>query len=297
MSVPIETIIFGELIKKDTPQDLENQILAQRGFYWLEKKGLKVLICRHMQEKGFLNGFSTRIGGVSPFPKDSLNLAGFDEDSPENILENRRRFLDALNPEFSIATTWQVHGDNIIVFNSPEKALDSKSKADAIISDLVKTFVGVKTADCVPVLIADPIKRSFAAIHAGWRGTYQKIVSKTVKKMQYEYNSLPENLICALGPAAVSEYEVGSEVIQLFYEKFPEKAESFFRPSQNKDRALLNLHLANVSQLLEANVRIENIFVAPFCTMQRVDLFFSYRVEKRLHGKVGRLLSVIGKLK
>ena len=96
--MPIETIISQESrVKGQEPEDqrpkTEEQILAENGFYWRAKSGVKVLISRDLEEKGFTNGFSTRIGGVSDFPENSLNLAGYDEDSAENIAENRRRFL------------------------------------------------------------------------------------------------------------------------------------------------------------------------------------------------------------
>ncbi|MCS6874815.1 MAG: peptidoglycan editing factor PgeF [Pyrinomonadaceae bacterium] len=294
--MPTETIIFDELIEKNTPPEIEKQILSKRGFYWLEEKGLKILVCRRLQELGFPNGFSTRLGGVSAFPEDALNLAGFDEDSQENILENRRRFLDALSINFTLSTVWQVHSDQIKVINSLEQALNGNSKADAMISNLSEILLAIKTADCVPILLADPKQRTFAAIHAGWRGTLESITSKTIRKMEKIYGSTPRDLICALGPAAVSKYEVSSDVIEKFYEKFSEVAKSFFRPSQKEGHAFLNLHQANVNQLLDSGIMKENIFVAPFCTMQRTDLFFSYRIEKAKYGKVGRLLSVIGKL-
>ena len=87
----------------------EEQILTDAGFYWREKVSVKVLVCKSLEDAGFANGFSTRPGGVSKFPEDSLNLAGFDEDPAENIYENRRRFLAALDSDLKLATAWQVH--------------------------------------------------------------------------------------------------------------------------------------------------------------------------------------------
>lgn len=291
MSMPIETIIFDELITKNTPN--ENEILSKRGFYWLESKELKILVCRKLKELGFINGFSTRLGGVSDFPKDSLNLAGFDEDSEENIMENRRRFLNLLNNNLVLATAWQVHSDKVKIIRSLEEAKDGNSKFDALISDLEGILVGVKTADCVPILIGDPKNRAYGAIHAGWRGTLQEITKKTIQKLIDSYGTKPQDLICAIGPAAVSHYEVGSEVIEAFLNRFPKKSDFFLELSQHGN-ALLNLHKANFQQLIECGVSPENIFITPFCTLERTDLFFSYRIEKKLYGKVGRLLSVIG---
>jgi len=91
----------------------EEQILSENGFYWREKNGVKVLVCRVLEEKGFTNGFSTRLGGVSPMPENDLNLAGFGEDYEKNIYENRRRFLNVSDKDFALTTVWQTHSDKV----------------------------------------------------------------------------------------------------------------------------------------------------------------------------------------
>src|SRR4051812_33931137 len=108
MSMPMEMII-------QEPSTDDDETLADSGFYWRERDGLKMLVCRPLEDAGFANGFSTRLGGVSDFPKDSLNLAGFNEDAADNIHENRRRFLQLFDHEYKLATVWQVHGDTIAV--------------------------------------------------------------------------------------------------------------------------------------------------------------------------------------
>lgn len=279
--MPIESIISDE------------QILADSGFYWRERGGVKVLVCRPLEDAGFANGFSTRLGGVSPFPESDLNLAGFDEDSAENIYENRRRFLGVFGDDYELASAWQVHGDGIKVLNSRDQAADSDEKFDALVSKVPNILVGVKTADCVPVLIGDPKNRAFAAVHAGWRGTSQSIVQKAVGRMADNFGTEPGDLICAVGPAALcGNYEIGKEVIDEFAGSFSDY-EKYLSPTR-EGHALIDLHLANEDQLIASGVRRENIFKAPFCTMERRDLFFSYRVEKALYGKTGRLMSVIG---
>lgn len=273
----------------------EDQILTENGFVWREKSGVKVLVCRPMEEKGFINGFSTRLGGVSDFPKDALNLAGYDEDSAENIAENRRRFLSVFGGDFELASVWQIHSDEVRVVKDLADAADGNYKMDALVSDAERVLLGVKTADCVPVLLGDMKTKAFAAVHAGWRGTVQSIVLKAIQKMRENYGTNPEDLICAIGPAATCKnYEIGQDVIDAFSENFPD-SETLFTPTK-ENHALIDLHKANKQQLLSIGVLPENIYVAPLCTMERTDLFFSYRKEKKLHGKTGRLLSVIGKI-
>lgn len=251
------------------------------------------MVNRILEENGFANGFSTRLGGVSPFPENDLNLGGFNEDSAENIYENRRRFLKVFDGNFKIATVWQVHGDQVKTAQAAEDLKNNDERADALVSDLENVLVGVKTADCVPVLIGDRKTKAFAAVHAGWRGSVQSIALKAIEKMRLAFGTYPPDLICAIGPAAsCKNYEIGREVIDHFQENFP--GEDIFAPTKT-DHALIDLHKANKNQLINAGVAAENIYIAPFCTMERTDLFFSYRVEKKLYGKTGRLLSVIGK--
>lgn len=246
-----------------------------------------------MEDAGFVNGFSTRVGGVSDFPEGSLNLAGFDEDSAENIHENRRRFLNGFEKNYSLASAWQVHGDGVRVVRTDEDIANSDDKYDGLVSNLPKTLLGVKTADCVPVLIGDTKTKAFAAVHAGWRGTVQSIVVRAIETMQKEYGSEPRDMIAAIGPCASgANYEIGQDVMDAFEKAFS-TCGKYFKPTR-EGHALIDLPLANKDQLIACGVPLDNIYTAPFCTIARTDLFFSYRIEKRLHGKTGRLMSVIG---
>ena len=280
--MPVETIIN------------EDETLTESGFYWRERDGVRVLVCKPLEDAGFVNGFSTRLAGVSDFPKNSLNLAGFDEDSAENIYENRRRFLSAFDGEFDLATAWQVHGDGVKVVRTEQDIKNSEERFDALVSNREKTLVGAKTADCLPVLMGDPISGSFAAIHAGWKGTAAAIVVRAVEKMQDEFGAEPKDMIAAIGPCASGDnYEVGEDVIARFRETFP-TPEKYFTATR-PGHALLELNHANTDRLISAGLKSSNIFTSSYCTIDRTDLFFSYRVEKKLYGKTGRLMSVIGR--
>jgi polyphenol oxidase len=296
--MPMETIISQKSEPFASANGLnfaaENQILAENGFYWRESGGVKVLVNRALEEKGFTNGFSTRLGGVSDFPENSLNLAGYDEDSTENITENRRRFLNVFDGDFKIASVWQIHSADVRVIKDLADADDGEYKMDAIVSDVKGVLLGAKTADCVPVLLGDPQTKAFAAIHAGWRGTVNSIVLNAIEKMRENYGTNPQDLIAAIGPAATCQnYEIGQDVIDEFHANFPNSEHLFTSTKEN--HALIDLHTANKEQLLSVGVLSENICVAPLCTMERTDLFFSYRREKKLYGKTGRLMSVIGR--
>lgn len=272
----------------------DEQILTDAGFYWRERGSVKVLVCDALERAGFVNGFSTRVGGVSDFPGNSLNLAGFDEDAVENIEENRRRFLAAIGADFQLATVWQIHSDQIKHVAHDADVPMSEQKFDALVSDLPGILLGVKTADCVPVLIADKGTGAFGAVHAGWRGTAQSIVTKAIDKMRDVFGTQPSDLVCAIGPAAsCSSYEIGQDVIDMFRANFDEGEK--YLSATREGHALIDLLAANRDQLLSKGVPPSAIYSAPFCTMERTDLFFSYRVEKKVFGKTGRLLSVIGR--
>jgi len=274
--------------------------LEHAGFYWREHGSVRTLVCAPLEDAGFANGFSTRGGGVSAMPENSLNLAGFNEDSAENILENRRRFLKLFPGQWALAGCWQVHGFDIrVVKNKIEAkpAEDSRGDTvycDAIVSNARGVLAGVKTADCVPILIGDPQTGAFAAVHAGWRGTVAEVATKALSRMTSEYHTQPSDVVIAIGPAAGGCcYEVGSEVIDAFGARFTNFNE-LFNPTR-PDHACVDLLKANRAQLTAAGVTGERIYSAPLCTMCRTDLFFSYRREKSLHGRVGRLMSVIGR--
>jgi YfiH family protein len=292
----METIINqkSEVRNQKSEKEISAETLSDFSFYWREKNGVKVLVCRALEEKGFVNGFSTRLGGVSEFPENSLNLAGYAEDSAENIAENRRRFLQIFEGDFRLASCWQIHSADVRIVKNFDDAKDGNYKMDALVSNVPHVLLGVKTADCVPVLIGDTKTKAFAAVHAGWRGTVNSIVKNAVEKMRENYGTNAKDLICAIGAAACGRnYEVGRDVIDAFAEKFS-TCGKLFTPTR-EGHALIDLHLANKEQLSSVGVLPENIFTAPLCTMERTDLFFSYRVEKKLYGKTGRLMAVIGR--
>lgn len=282
MSMPMETIT-------------EVSELRRAGFLWREGEGgVRALCCGPLEEDGFANAFSTRAGGVSPFPEGSLNLAGFDQDERENILENRRRFFRLLGGGWTFSGCWQVHGADVRVVRGREDADSEQQHCDALTTREPGVLVGVKTADCVPVLLGDARTGAAAAVHAGWRGTLAGIVARALERMSEEFGTRAADVRAAVGPAALGCcYEVGPEVVEAFRARFP-RADSLLTPTR-AGHALIDLHEANRAQLAEAGVRAGRVHLLPLCTICRPDLFFSYRRDKPVHGRTGRLLSVIGR--
>ncbi|MDQ5837722.1 MAG: peptidoglycan editing factor PgeF [Acidobacteriota bacterium] len=268
--------------------------LEGAGFAWrIGEEGVRALFCEPLEREGFANAFSTRGGGVSAFPENSLNLAGFDEDPAENILENRRRFTELLGGRWRLAACWQVHGSDVRVVRERDDAQSEKERCDALTTSLPGVLLGVKTADCVPILLADARRGACAAVHAGWRGTLAGVVTRALARMREEFGTEAADVRAAIGPAArACCYEVGPEVVEAFRAKFSD-ADSLFAPTSD-GHALADIQLANRRQLVESGVTPGRIHTLPLCTICRPELFFSYRREKKLYGKTGRLLSVIG---
>lgn len=285
MSMPMETITA----------DTDTGEVERAGFRWQVYEGnLRALVCEPLEREGFANAFSTRGGGVSAYPEASLNLAGFDEDSAENIRENRRRFISLVAGEWTLAACWQVHGRDVRVVRVATEAQNENERCDALTTDLRGVLLGVKTADCVPVVLGDSRTGACAAVHAGWRGTLAGIVKHALARMIEEFGTRPEDVRAAIGPAALACcYEVGPEVVEAFREKV-KNADALFTPT-SEGRARVDLHRANLEQLTESGVSHERVHALPLCTICRPEDFFSYRRDKKLHGRTGRLLSVIGR--
>jgi hypothetical protein len=259
------------------------------------QEDVKVIECSTIAEKGFIAAFSTRLGGVSKLPENSLNLALFHADTKENVSENRRRFLSALEVakplETEIITVKQTHSSDSYIVERSSPNLDVS--CDALLTNSTNILLGIQTADCLPVIVADPKNKAVVGIHAGWRGTLSRIVEKSISRLVQTYGSNPLDCLAATGPAIGNCcFEIGPEVKEAFEKEFPYATKLFSR-HQTNGKSHMDLRLANQKQLLSSGLKEENIFIWPDCTLCKMDLYFSYRGEIS-KGAVGRLLSVIG---
>lgn len=249
-----------------------------------------------LERFGLVAATSTRIGGVSPLPENALNLGYFQGDLRENVEENRRRFLRTLGAETeSLFTLRQQHSDRIVVVEHATTRANPPPEGDALVTTRSGVLLGVLTADCLPILIFDARTRARAAVHAGWRGTLARIVEKTLGLMVSRFGTRPDDSHVAIGPAIQKCcYEVGSEVVELFRQEFPQA--DLFISTRPSGKAHLDLIEATRVQLLACSVPPEQIYACPLCTACHGELFFSYRREGRSNNHVGRMLTVIGEL-
>ncbi len=218
-----------------------------------------------------------------------FSLALHTNEDKKEILKNRNR-LSKLFPHKKFIVANQTHSDNIhIVHEAKEQGWSSLEDAiegcDALISNQKEVMLTILTADCVPILLFDPKEEVVAAVHAGWRGTKEEILFKTVQKMKKSFNSNPKDILAGIAPSiGICCYEVDWNVAQHF-----QHIEAAYEAKNSK--YMLNLPHINRTQLLKAGVKDENIEMSNLCTACNVNDYFSYRKE---NGCSGRFISMIG---
>ena len=224
---------------------------------------------------------STRQGGYSEGRYGEFNINRYCGDSEESIKRNREALCQLLGIEdHSLLMPHQVHLAEIAVVDREmltlptEEILQKLDGIDALMTNEAGVCIGVSTADCIPVLLYDPIQRASCAIHAGWRGTVQRIVEKAVTRMTEVFGSDPKNLIAQIGPGIhLESFEVGDEVYQTFEkEGFPMEL-----ISKKYEKWHIDLPECNRLQLVAAGIPETHIAVSPVCTFQQSDTFFSAR--------------------
>ncbi len=287
--------------------------------------GLQILRSPNLARLDWLlHGFSTRPGGTSELhttdhgrasSETVLNLGFTDWDARDRVIANREAFFRALGAaKLRHVTLRQIHSDIVCGVATSSPAPGQPVKADALFTREPGVLLAVQTADCVPVLLADPKSRAIAAIHSGWRGTVQRIAQKTLGRMQMQFGTRPADVIAAIGPCiGQCCYEVGGDIAKEFHAQFANAREWFDGPfdalasGENDPNWLpwltmrppghpppaptvqLDLVAANRSILIAAGVPAKNISASGFCTACRPGLFFSYRRE----ATTGRMMAAI----
>jgi len=291
---------------------------------------LQILRAGHLAALPWLvHGFSTRVGGFSrAYGKGDLNLGFTKDDARATVERNRAAFLRAIgacrdsrprlssgaklrNAFWPLITLRQIHSD---IIHGIDSAPAEPPPGDGLITATPGLLLAIQAADCLPVTLVDTKRRAVGVLHAGWRGTVQRVVEKGVGEMFRCFGSRASDLKAAIGPGIQGCcYEVGEEVRTRFESQFAYAA-SLFREVKESDpvrekypllflnarapghgelpkKIFLDLVEANRQQLLAAGVPEKNIEALPFCTNCHPELLFSYRAEK---GKTGRMMGVAG---
>jgi YfiH family protein len=223
---------------------------------------------------GIRHAFFTRDGGVSRGIYASLNAGVGSQDDPKHVAENRARMAAVLGvmPD-RLLTTYQIHSPDVVVAEKPW-AVAERPKADALVTAVPGLALGVGTADCCPILFADPQARVIGAAHAGWRGAFTGVVEATIEAME-RCGAARERIVAAIGPTIrQANYEVGPEFVTRF-RRADEANERFFVPSGKPGHARFDLTGYVAARLTRAGIR--TIDDGGDCTYAAPDRFFSYR--------------------
>lgn len=239
-----------------------------------------------------IQGFTTRHEGVSRPPYNSLNLGVNTDDSPHNVEGNRSLLARTFGISLEqLVTVRQNHGSDILAIDAPNDDFSHflGIEADAIITNQPGVMIGITVADCVPILLCDPVKKVVAAVHAGWQGTALRIVEQTVQGMQQLFGSRPAEIKAAIGPCI---HPCCYQVDQPVREGFKQQSELWQAVAQPDGAGAwrLDLALANRMQLEDAGLGGDAIQTSPLCVSCNRELFFSYRRDE---GETGRQIGFI----
>jgi hypothetical protein len=269
--------------------------MENNGISIVERDGVKLLQFNHIAGTGiFAHGVSTRVGGVSLPPYDTLNMGFTTLDNPGHLAENRLRFMKALGLEGQ-PMTWQmdlVHGNDVLNYHLLNPAA-MPIACDGLACGGKDIPISATFADCVPILLADPVKRAFAVIHAGWRGTFALIALMGVESLEEAFGSRRGDILAGIGPCiGRCCFMVGREVADAFCEKFPD-LKDLIAASSNYEKWSVDLSGLNEVILQRAGVKAKNVVKAGLCTRCADDLFFSYRRDGAVSGRMAAVMARI----
>jgi YfiH family protein len=237
-------------------------------------------------------GFTTRNGGVSRPPYNSLNLAYHTEDARHYVEGNRSTLARTFDLQpHQLLTVNQVHGSDILIIDQPNYDLSHflTIECDAILTNQPGIMIGVLVADCFPVLLFDPEKRAAAAVHVGWRGAAAGILNKAVDALGTAFGSRPENLLAAVGPGIGAHNYIVDRPVR---DAFRLGAGNWQEITEEIDLGQWRLDLKKscLLQLEQSGLPARQISAAKECTCCHREMFFSYR---RDHGKTGRQMGFL----
>lgn len=195
----------------------------------------------------------TRNGGVSAEPWATLNLGGTVGDDPDRVAENRTRAFTAVGRQVStMFDVWQVHSNNVLCAEHPRPSNEAHQKADAILTNRPDVTLFMRFADCVPILLFDPVHNAIGLVHSGWIGTVNQISMAAIEVMHSQYSSNPSDLLACIGPSICAHhYPIGPDVIDKARQTFGNRVKEVLNESDG--RTHFDLWKANqlILQILE----------------------------------------------
>lgn len=268
-----------------------------------ESEGLEYFYFERLREAGLAHGVFTRRGGVSPAPWETLNAGSLVGDEPGRVAENLRRVCRALDrdPE-TLQLVRQVHGSDVYVAAGSASPGGRRTYADRLrIADMPEADVlltadagvtlAMRFADCVPILLFDPVIRAAGIAHAGWRGTLVDVAGRTVSAMQQAFGTDPADLLAGIGPSICADhYEIGPDVALQVAQAFGGDASSVIRV----DGARTSFDLWTANRLLLQFAGVREVEIAGECTAEQPQRWFSHRGEGGTTGRFAVAAGIAG---
>lgn len=264
------------------------------------KEGVPYLSFPLLERTGLVkHGFSTKMGGVSKGKFATMNFTFTRGDNPDHVMENYRRMGKALDVEpEKMVLSYQTHTTNVrkVLKEDAGKGIIKEREykdVDGLVTNVPGITLVTFYADCVPLYFLDPVHKAIGLSHSGWRGTVKRMGAVTVRRMEEEYGSRPEELIACIGPSICRDcYEVGSEVAEEFKKKFESQYWEDILLSKENGKFQLDLWKANEIILCQAGILKENIEVTDICTHCNSDYLFSHRFSGNERGNLAAFLSL-----
>lgn len=260
------------------------------------------------EHKGITAGLTSRQGGAGKAPYDSLNCAFHVGDAPEDVLSNRKTLAESLGFTLDAWTCGeQTHGTEIAIVREADRGRGSKDRAsafqatDGLLTNVPGVLLTSFYADCVPLYFYDPLQGVVGLAHAGWKGTVAEIAAAMVRAMEINFGTHPSNILAAIGPS-IGEccYEVDDYVMKHVYRLEDDLAKQieignstdlYKKSDADESKTMLNLKEMNQRIMIKAGILPTHIECTTWCTSCNPNLFFSYRKE---NGITGRMTSWIG---
>ncbi len=252
-----------------------------------ERGGLRYYTFPAFEAAGVRHAVLTRRGGASRVPFESLNMGSSVGDDPAAVAENRRRAFALFGrADDSVPELHQVHSTRVLL-GARRRAGEPPPQADGVVTDDPMLTLCMRFADCVPILLYDPVRRAAGMAHAGWKGTIAGVAASAVEAMRAHFGSRPEDILSGIGPSiGPDHYAVGEEVLDVLQAAFGDKAAEWL--IRRGDKTHLDLWAVNREMLHRSGVK--RIELAGICTACHTEDWFSHRAE---HGKTGRFAALM----
>ena len=262
----------------------------------IEKNGVKYFVFENLTKAGVKHCFTTRVGGVSEGAYSSLNLGFHNGDCPEAVGENLRRICDVVGFDVdSFVMTRQVHGVLVENLGLPGTIPEGggQSPCDGLMTALTSVTLATYYADCVPIMLFDPVRRVIANAHAGWRGCAADMAGAAVAAMQRHYGCNPADILAGIGPAiSMENFEVGQEVVDEFQKSLSFFDSFVYNSKVTKNKYHIDLWGICQKSLEQAGLKTHNIEVAGMCTYALHELFYSHRRDGVPRGNMLAMISL-----